>query len=72
MFGIQTMLTLNYKIAFSRIIIMGSILNVILALLLTPLYTDIGISISFLTTEIFITITMFMYLQKKGIKLLEL
>ncbi|MCE5215150.1 MAG: flippase [Methanobacterium sp.] len=70
MFGVQTMLTLNYKKAFSRIIIMGSIINIVLALLLTPLYTDVGISISFLTTEIFITITMFIYLQKKGIKIM--
>lgn len=71
-FGVQTMLTLNYKKAFSRIIIIGSILSITLAFLLTPLYTAVGTSISFLITEIFITIAMFTYLQKKGIKLLEI
>lgn len=69
-FGVQTMLTLNYKKAFSKIIILGSIINITMALLLTPLYTDVGISISFIITEIFITMTMFIYLRHKGIKLI--
>lgn len=66
-FGIQTMLTFNMKEAFSKILISGGFLNIILAILLTPLYKHIGISISILTTEIFVTTVMFLYLKYKNI-----
>ena len=66
-FGIQTMLTFNYKKAFTRIIVIGSVLNIILALILVPLWKHIGISIAMLITEIFITTTMYLYLKNKGI-----
>lgn len=69
-FGIQTMLTFNYKRAFSNIIITAGILNIALALILVPLYEQIGISISFLITETFVTLIMYSYLKYKGIKLL--
>lgn len=70
-FGILTMLPLNYKKAYSNIYLIGSILNILLALLLTSLYQAVGISISLLITEIFITISMIIYLQKKGINLFK-
>jgi PST family polysaccharide transporter len=38
MFGIQTMLTFNYKKAFSNIIITASAINIILALILGPIF----------------------------------
>ncbi|SNR60922.1 flippase [Desulfurobacterium atlanticum] len=70
-FGIQTMLTFNYKKAFSKILITASIINIFLAFVLVPLYQHIGISFAVLISEIFVTVSMFSYLQKKGIKVLE-
>ncbi|WP_457623163.1 flippase [Persephonella sp.] len=70
-FGIQTMVTLNYKKAFSNILISASIINIILALTLVPIYKHIGISTSVLISEVFVTISMFIYLHKKGVRILE-
>lgn len=70
-FGIQTMLTFNYKKAFSNILIAASIINIALALILIPVYKHIGISFAVLTSECFVTITMFLFLKKKGINILE-
>jgi len=69
-FGIQTMLTLSYKKEFSKILIFASIINVTLAFIMVPVFKHIGISISVLLSEIFITVSMFLFLQNKGIKVL--
>lgn len=71
-FGIQTMLTFNLKKAFSKILVSAGLLNVILAVILAPLYQHIGVSIAVLTTEIFVTLSMFSYLNRKGIKILSI
>jgi PST family polysaccharide transporter len=68
-FGIQTMLTLNYKKAFSNILILASVVNIILAIIMVPLFKHVGISIAVLFSETFVTVSMFMFLEKKGIKL---
>ena len=64
-FGAQTMLPFNLKAAFSKIFISGSIINIILALLLAPIYKHAGISVAVLFTEFFITAVMFFYLRSK-------
>jgi len=70
-FGVQTMLTLNYKKAYSNILLFAGILNVVLAFILAPLFQQIGVSVAFLITEMFVTLNTFLFLQKKGIKLLD-
>jgi len=69
-FGVQTMLPFNHKKAFSRILIFGSILSIILSLILVPLYQDIGSAVTVTIVETFITIAMFIYLQKSGLKII--
>ncbi len=70
-FGTQIMLTFNFKKAFSRILICAGFLSIGLAMVLAPLYQHIGVSIAALTTEIFVTISMFFCLKRKGINVLR-
>jgi PST family polysaccharide transporter len=65
LFGTQTMLPFNLKSALSKIFISAGILNVTLALILTPIYKHIGMSIAVLFTEIFVMAVMFFYLKHK-------
>ncbi len=70
-FGIQTMLSFNYKKEFFNILMAAAIINIALALILAPLYRHIGVSISVLVSEIFVTLSMFLYLKRRGIEILE-
>ncbi|OED30851.1 flippase [Methanosphaera sp. WGK6] len=70
-FGIETMLTFNYKKAFTSIVLLGGVLDIVLGILLIILMREIGIAISFAITETFITIAMFIFLQRKGIKIIN-
>jgi len=70
-FGIQTMLTFGYKKAFSRILISASIINIVLSFILVPIYQGIGTSVAVIISELFVTSSMFIYLQSRGIKILE-
>ena len=70
-FGVETMLTFNYKKAFTSIVMIGGIIDIVLGIILIILMKEIGIAISFATTEIFITIAMFIFLQRKGIKIIN-
>jgi polysaccharide transporter, PST family len=65
------MLNLGYKKAFSNILMLASILNVFFAIILVPVFKHVGTAFDVAISESFVTLTMFMYLHSKGIKLLE-
>ena len=65
--GVQTMITFNMKEVFSKILIAAGFINIPLALILILFFKHIGLAVAVLTTESFVTLTMFLYLHKKGI-----
>jgi len=67
-FGIQTMLNFDLKVAFSRILSAAAVLGVILSLLLIPVYHGEGAAATILIVETFVSIVMFVYLQMNNIK----
>jgi len=69
-FGIQTLLTFNFKKEFSRILVITSIMSIFLSIILVNLYQEVGIALNVLITESIITIWMFIELKRKKIKLI--
>lgn len=67
-FGIQTMIPFGLKRDFSKIILSAGCINVVLALLLIPLFFHVGVAMAWLMTEIFVTTAMFWRLRKIGIR----
>lgn len=68
--GIQTMVTFGMDKQFSRILIMSGIVNVLLAIPLIKLYRAQGASISLLITEVLVTTSMWIVLQRNGIDIM--
>lgn len=71
-FGIQIMLNFGMKRLFTRILVVASMINIILAIVLVKPLQHIGISYSFLITEIFITSFMAYSLQRNDFRLFDL
>lgn len=65
--GVQTMLTFDFKKEFSNILITASILSILVALILTPLFKQMGVASSVLMTELFVTWAMLSFLKNKGV-----
>lgn len=70
-FGIQIMLNFNLKKAFSRILLSAGVINIILSLFFVWQWQAIGSAITFLISESFVTVAMFVVLEKNGIKILK-
>jgi len=68
--GIQTMLPLNKQNAFSFILFLAAIINLSLSFILVPKFLEIGTSISVLLTEVFVTISFFIFLKRNKIRIL--
>ena len=66
-FGILTMINFNYKKELSRIYIAASVLSIILMLILIPPFREYGTAVIAVTTEIFATLLMAIFLWKKRI-----
>lgn len=63
-FGIQIMLPFGMKSTFSRILICAAVLNTCMVLPLIYFWQDIGVSISIVTTECFVTVIMYLTIKK--------
>ncbi len=64
-----TMLSFNYKKAFSKIVISAGLLNVLCAFLLVPVYQAVGSSIAVIIAESYILISTSFFLRKQKIYL---
>ncbi|MFA5125796.1 MAG: flippase [archaeon] len=67
-FGVLGLFNFNKQKVVAKIIIFGAIISLTLTLLLIPVYQAIGVAISWLVTEIFITASFLYYLKKEAEK----
>ena len=65
MFGVQTMLNLGYKQAFSHILVSAAVLGMVLSLVFVPIYEGLGSALIMLTVEIFVALMMWTYLKRR-------
>ncbi len=65
--GIQTMITFGMEKQFSRILIGAGLINLALAVPLIMLYAAPGAGMAVLIAEVFVTASMWIVLQRKGI-----
>ena len=70
-YGIQTMLPLNFEKQFFNMVALAAVINLVLLFSLIPHLSEIGAAISFLATEIFVTISMVAFCEKKGHSLIN-
>lgn len=63
--GVQIMLNIKLKREFSYILISGGILSLILLSILVPLFDVMGAAVCMLVTELFIMLTMLLFVYKK-------
>lgn len=66
-FGIQIMLPFGLQSTFSRILICAAVLNICMVLPLIYFWQDIGVSISIVLTECFVTAVMYVTIKKQKI-----
>lgn len=66
-FGIQTMLPFGLQSAFSKIIMCAAVLNTIIILPAIYFYQGIGVCGSIVITELFVTLSMYLFLKKEKI-----
>lgn len=64
-FGIQVMVNLGLRKSFMRIVIIGAVISLSLSLYFVPNYKEVGTSVVFLITEIFITLATGYYAIKE-------
>jgi PST family polysaccharide transporter len=71
LYGIQTTLNLKMDKDFLKVVMGGSIINLLLNVLLDYKLAEIGSSVSWLITEIYITSAFIFLLEAKGIKIID-
>lgn len=71
LFGIQTMINLKMDRLFFRITAIGAVTSIILNFVFVSRFGFVGTAISWVLTEIFIVVCMYVVLQRKGINIVE-
>ena len=69
-FGVQTMVTFGMQNIFSRILMLSAMLNFALIFPLIYFGQGVGLSITVMLVETFVTVTMYLILRKNGIRLI--
>ncbi|MDE9481665.1 flippase [Xenorhabdus bovienii] len=70
-FGIQTMLSHNYKKQFSNILMICGAISILLAFPMIYIFNKDGSAISILISESLVTLSMYIFLRKKNINLFK-
>jgi PST family polysaccharide transporter len=63
--GIQWMLPLGMDRAFNRIILLAGLINLSLALVLAPIYRDMGMAWAVVIAETFVSVSMYLVLRSQ-------
>ena len=63
-FGIQTMLVFGMKKQFNKVLLSAAIVNTVIVLPMIYFYQAIGVSVSMMITETFVTLSMYYILRK--------
>lgn len=71
-FGIQGILGMQRDRVFLRVIIIGAIVNLLLNIILDPIFSEVGSSISWIVTEVYITIGLFIALHNAGMEVFDI
>jgi O-antigen/teichoic acid export membrane protein len=66
-FGVQIMLVFRLDRAFLRILFLAGFMNVLLAILFVPVWQANGMAAAVLLSEFFVTTTMLLYINAKGL-----
>ena len=66
-FGIQAMVAFGMQRAFSRILMASAVLNLVLVFPMIYLWQDVGLSVTVVMVEIFVTVSMYIVLRKNKI-----
>ena len=64
-FGIQTMLTFGYQKEFSKILVYAAVFSLVIVTPLAYLLQGLGVAITMVLTELFVTIAMLYYVTNK-------
>jgi PST family polysaccharide transporter len=67
MFGVLWMVPLGLDRQFNRVVLTGGALNLVLAVILAPRFTQLGMAAAVVMTEIFVTLTLYVTLRRRGL-----
>lgn len=68
--GIQLMIPLGRDRAFMLTLLGAGILNIVFAFIFAPLWQEAGMALAVFISELFVTVTMFVYMEKRGLSVI--
>jgi polysaccharide transporter, PST family len=67
MLGVLWMVPLGLDRQFNRVILVGGALNLMLAVVLAPRFTELGMAAAVVVTEVFVVLTLYVTLRRRGL-----